>query len=219
MKAIWIAIIAILILAFSLTFAAYPLMPKTIVTHWDAAGNPNGSMQALWGILIVPLIMVGMTVLFAVIPRIDPLRKNYGTFLNYYEGFVLFILAFMLVIQIQVLLWNTGYMLNPNLLLPILTGLLFIYIGFLIEKAEQNWFVGIRTPWTLSSVTVWKKTHDLGGNLFKVAGVISCAGILFQEYAIWFVLVPVLVVSVYSVAYSYVEYQKEGHPKTDGSED
>jgi uncharacterized membrane protein len=69
--------------------------------------------------------------------------------------------------------------------------------------------VGIRTPWTLSSEQVWKKTHHLGGKLFKIAGIIAMAGVFFGHYAIWFVLLPILAVSVYTVVYSYFEYQKE----------
>jgi uncharacterized membrane protein len=69
--------------------------------------------------------------------------------------------------------------------------------------------VGIRTPWTLSSTTVWKKTHEIGGKLFIIAGVISFVGIVAGAYALWFVLVPVLAVAVFTVVYSYIEYQKE----------
>lgn len=209
MKLVRPAIILVLVLTAVITLITYPLLPPSVVTHWDAAGDPNGSMPVLWGILVIPLIMIGMAALFSIIPRIDPLRKNYETFMNYYDGFVLFLLVFMLIIQVQLLLWNVGIMVSPNLVFPVLAGLLFIYIGFLLQKAEQNWFVGIRTPWTLSSVTVWKKTHDLGGKLFKIAGVISCAGVLARDYAIWFVLVPVLAVSVYTVLYSYLEFRKE----------
>jgi uncharacterized membrane protein len=85
---------------------------------------------------------------------------------------------------------------------------LFYYLGILVENAKQNWFIGIRTPWTLSSEKVWNKTHKIGGKLFKVAGLIAFAGILFQDYAIYFVLVPVILIAVYLVIYSYFEYQK-----------
>jgi len=63
----------------------------------------------------------------------------------------------------------------------------------------------------LSSATVWKKTHERGGKLFKIAGVVSCAGIVAGPYAPWFILVPVLAVAVYTVVYSYIEFQKELH--------
>jgi uncharacterized membrane protein len=107
------------------------------------------------------------------------------------------------------ILWNIGIKVGPNVTVPIGTGLLFIGAGILCENAKRNWFIGIRTPWTLSSEQVWDKTHRLGGKLFKIAGVIAVVGIFSQSYAVFFVLVPVLLVAAYTIVYSYFEYQKE----------
>jgi uncharacterized membrane protein len=204
-----VAIIAGLIITFTLTIAIYPTAPDRIVSHWNAAGQADGYMSKFWGLFLVPLIMTGFVVLLAVLPRIDPHKKNYEKFQDYYDGFILLFVLFLLAIQVQIILWSIGYQISPNLTFPLLIGMLFIYIGFLLGHAEQNWFVGIRTPWTLSSATVWKKTHELGGKLFKIAGVISCFGIFAAENAFWFILVPVLAVAGYTVVYSYIEFQKE----------
>jgi uncharacterized membrane protein len=204
-----LAIIAGLIITFTLTIAIYPTVPDRVVSHWNAAGQADGYMSKFWGLFLIPLIMTGFVALFAVLPRIDPHKKNYEKFRDYYEGFILLFVLFLLAIQVQIILWSIGYQISPNLTFPLLIGILFIYIGFLVGHAEQNWFVGIRTPWTLSSKTVWKKTHQLGGKLFIIAGVISCAGIFAGAYALWFILVPVLAVAVITVAYSYIEFQKE----------
>jgi len=208
-KLIRFAIIAGLIFTFALTIAIYPTAPDRIVSHWNAAGQADGYMSKFWGLFLIPLIMTGFVALFAVLPRIDPYKKNYEKFRDYYEGFILLFVFFMLAIQIQIILWSIGYQISPNLTFPVLIGILFIYIGFLLGHAEQNWFVGIRTPWTLSSKTVWKKTHVLGGKLFIIAGVISCAGIFAGAYAFWLILVPALAVAVITVMYSYYEFQKE----------
>ncbi len=209
MKLIRLAIIAGLIITFILTIAMYPTAPDRVVSHWNAAGQPDGYMSKIWGLFLIPLIMTGLVGLFAVLPRIDPYKKNYEKFRNYYDGFILLFILFMLAIQIQIILWSTGYQVSPNLTFPFLMGTLFIYIGFLLGHAEQNWFVGIRTPWTLSSETVWKKTHEIGGKLFKIAGIISFFGVLAGAYAFLFIIVPVIIVAVFTVAYSYFEYQKE----------
>jgi uncharacterized membrane protein len=209
MKLIRLAIIAGLILTCLITILVYPALPDRVVSHWNASGQADGYMSKFWGLGLIPLIMTACVALFAVIPSIDPLKKNYEKFRNYYDGFILLFVFFLLAIQVQIILWNSGYHISPNLTFPLLSGILFVYLGFLIEHAEQNWFVGIRTPWTLSSKTVWKKTHELGGKLLKIAGIISFAGVLFQNLAIWFVLVPVLAVALYTIVYSYVEFQKE----------
>jgi uncharacterized membrane protein len=159
--------------------------------------------------MLVPLLMYGFCALLAVLPRIDPLRKNYEKFRDYYEGFILVFAVFFFFIQLQILLWGLRVQVNPNVMIPLLTGALFVYIGFLMEHAEPNWFVGIRTPWTLSSDSVWKKTHQKGATLFKLAGVVSMIGILAGIYAWLFILVPALAVAAYTVVYSYVEFEKE----------
>ena len=75
-------------------------------------------------------------------------------------------------------------------------------------KAKRNYFIGIRTPWTLNNEEVWDKTHRLGGLLFKISGVITVFGVFLPDYAIVFILVPVLASAVISIVYSYVIHQK-----------
>jgi len=208
-KLIRVAIIAGLLITLILTIVIYPTVPDRVVSHWNAAGQADGFTSKIWGLGLIPLIMTGFVALLAVLPRIDPYKKNYEKFRDWYEGFILLFVFFMLAIQVQIILWSSGYQISPNLTFPFLIGTLFIYIGFLLSHVEQNWFVGIRTPWTLSSETVWKKTHEIGGKLFKIAGVIAFAGVLTGEYAMWFILVPALAVAVVTVVYSYFEYQKE----------
>jgi len=209
MKLIRPAIVLVLVLTAVITLAAYPLMPGIVASHWNAAGEVNGTMPKFWGLIIIPLLMYGFSALFAVLPRIDPLRNNYRKFQDYYEGFILVFAAFLSFIQLQIILWGLGTQVSPNLTLPIMIGILFIYIGFLLEHAEPNWFVGIRTPWTLSSDSVWKKTHQKGATLFKLAGVVSMVGILAGIYAWLFILVPAIAIAVYTVVYSYVEFRRE----------
>jgi len=83
-----------------------------------------------------------------------------------------------------------GAGISPNAILPIGFGLLFFYTGILCGNAKRNWFIGIRTPWTLSSEIVWERTHRIGGKLFKAAGVTAFFGVFFQDHALFFILVP-----------------------------
>jgi uncharacterized membrane protein len=209
MNLIRIAIIAGLILTFIVSLTAYPVLPDTVVSHWNAAGVPDGTMGKLAGIGLVPVIMVALVALLAFLPRIDPLWKNYAAFRNWYDGFILIFVLFMLAVQCLIILWSLGHPVSINLLMPVLVGILFLYTGFFLERTEPNWFAGIRTPWTLSSATVWKKTHLVGGKLFKIAGIVSCAGAVFPDFAIWFILVPALGTALVTVVYSWYTFQKE----------
>jgi uncharacterized membrane protein len=214
MNFIRIAIIGIFILTFAVTLLAYPHMPDSVPSHWNAAGTVDGELPKFWGLVIVPTLMIGLTALFTVLPRIDPLRKNYLKFQSWYEGFILALAVFFFMIQLQIILWGMGTQVSPNLTMPVMIGILFICIGFLTEHTEPNWFVGIRTPWTLSSERVWKKTHDRGGTLFKLAGMVSMVGAVAGIYAWLFIIVPALAVAAYTIIYSYVEFKRELENRT-----
>jgi uncharacterized membrane protein len=211
MKPVRLAIIAVLFITFVISIALYPGLPDLIPTHWNAAGEVNGYMQKFWGVFLVPFLMLGFTALLTFIPRIDPKRANYAKFQDYYDGFILVFALFFLAVQMMILLWALGIPISPNILFPVLVGVLFFYIGILLDHTEPNWFVGIRTPWTLSSETVWRKTHKRGALAFKIAGVFMVSGILIQDYVIYLVLALGIGVAAYTVVYSYQEYQKEQH--------
>ncbi len=216
MKLVRAAIALVLILTAMVTIMAYPVMPDTVASHWNAAGEMDGTLPKFWGLTLLPLIMYGCCVLFAVLPRIDPLRDNYGKFQAYYDGFILVFSVFLLVIQLQIILWGLGVPISPNLMMPVVMGILFVYLGFFLEHAEPNWFIGIRTPWTLSSATVWRKTHRIAAMLFKLAGLVSLAGVLAGQYAYLFIIIPVVAVAVFTTVYSYVEFHKEEDAGTGG---
>jgi len=209
MKLIRPAIALVLVLMAVITLVAYPMMPEAVASHWNAAGELDGTMPKFWGLILIPLLTFVFCALLAVLPRIDPLRKNYLKFQSWYEGFILALAVFFFGLQLQIILWSMGTQVSPNLTMPVMIGILFICIGFLTEHAEPNWFVGIRTPWTLSSEKVWKKTHERGGTLFKLAGVVSMIGAVAGIYAWLFIIVPALAVAAYTVVYSYVEFRKE----------
>lgn len=203
------ATFGIILLSFILSIYFYHQMPDKMASHWNAQGEVDGCISKHWGLFSIPIILLGLAFFFFAIPRIDPLRGNIEKFIKYYDRFVFLLFVFMLSIQFQVILWNIGVKLSPNIILPIGSGLLFFYLGILCENARRNWFIGIRTPWTLSSERVWEKTHKIGGKLLKVAGVFVLIGGVFRSYALFFILVPITLVVAYIIIYSYFEYQKE----------
>jgi len=205
-----LVVFAIILISFVIGFYFYSQMPDKIASHWNAQDQVDGYMPKFWGMFLMPVISIGLLLLFMLIPKIDPLKKNIEKFRKYYNWFVLLIIMFLFYIYLLTVLWNIGFRFAMSqMMLPSL-GILFYYIGILLENAKRNWFIGIRTPWTLSSDKVWDKTHKIGSKLFKIIGVIVFLGIFFQKYSIWFILVPILLVAVYLIVYSYFEYQKLG---------
>jgi uncharacterized membrane protein len=201
--------LAIILLSFAMGIYFYAQMPERVASHWNAQGQVDGYMSRFWGLFLMPFISVGMLLLFVLIPKIDPLKTNIEKFRKYYDGFVVLMLLFLFYLYILTIQWNLGHRFNLTRLMCPALAILFYYCGVLIENAKRNWFIGIRTPWTLSSENVWEKTHRIGGRLFKTAGVIALLGIFFQKYALFFVLVPAIAIVVYTFVYSYVEYKKE----------
>jgi len=180
-----------------------------MASHWNIRGEVDGYMSKFWGLFLMPIISVGLLLLFVLIPKIDPLKANIEKFRKYYDGLVVLMIVFLFYLYLLTILWNRGMRFNMIQLLAPALGILFYYCGVLVENAKRNWFIGIRTPWTLSSDKVWEKTHKIGGRLFKVTGVVALLGVLLPDYAIFFVLVPILLVAAYTIVYSYFEYQKE----------
>ncbi|MBU0721886.1 SdpI family protein [Patescibacteria group bacterium] len=208
MKRSKIIIAGIILFSFIVGIYLYPQMPEKIASHWNSQGQVDGYMSKFWGLFLMPLIFVGLTLLFIAIPRIDPLKANIEKFRKYYDGFIILFFVFILSIHFWIILWNLGIEISPNVILPIGLGLLFFSFGILCQNTKRNWFIGIRTPWTLSNDVVWDKTHKIGGRLFKIAGVIAFVGVFFQSYAVFFIFVPGILAAVYTIIYSFFEYQK-----------
>ncbi|MBU0762290.1 MAG: SdpI family protein [Candidatus Altiarchaeota archaeon] len=201
--------LALVILSFTLSFYAYPISPDRVATHWNVKGEVDGYMGKTVGLFLIPSIMAALIVFFKAIPKIDPLKKNITLFTPTYKTFTLALTFFMCIIHIQSVLWNLGIKLSFNATMPVLVSGLFYVAGDLMDKSKRNWFIGVRTPWTLSSDKVWDKTNKLGGKLFKASAVTSIVGIVFLEYWLYFLLVPVFASAAYLFLYSYLEYRKE----------
>ena len=186
-------------------------LPEQMASHWDINDQVNGYMSKFWGVWMMPLITLGMFVLFLVIPSIDPLKANIAQFREAFNLFIVLIVAFMLYIHALTLAWGLGHtdFKMSTSMLPAM-GLLFIFIGFMLRKAKRNFFIGIRTPWTLSSDYVWDKTHQLGAILFMASGVLAFIGGMFGGMtAFWFLFVPLIGSTIFLLVYSYVLYQQE----------
>jgi uncharacterized membrane protein len=207
METIRLATIILIALSFAISIYAYPLLPPVLASHWDADGNVNGHMPALVGAFIMPALSIVLSLIFIAIPYLDPLRANVETFMKDYQRLIFVIILFMFAVHVQALLWNMGTRISFNLTMPVLMGGLFIYLGYFLGKAKRNWFIGIRTPWTLSSDAVWDKTHRLGGELFKAVGVVSVLSVFLPAGGFIFVIALILGASVATVAYSFIVYR------------
>jgi uncharacterized membrane protein len=201
--------LVLLILSLAVSFFAYPLLPEVVVTHWNGAGQANGFGTRLSAAYFMPIFAFGLGVLLLFLPAIDPLKRNIALFRAEYNGLPVALMVFMLYIHGVTLAYNLGWPVQINQMIIPGMGILFIYIGTILPKAKRNWLFGVRTPWTLSSDTVWAKTHSLGGKLFILTGIIVMAGLFFPGLSIYFLLAPLVVAGLLTVGYSFFLFQRE----------
>jgi len=208
-----LVIVGIVLISILIGIYLYPQMPDMMASHWGIVGEVNGYLPKFWGLFFMPVLSIVILALFIVIPRIDPLKANIEKFRRYYDMFIVLLTLFMFYLYVITLLWNTGMRFNIMQLLSPAFGVLMYYTGVTLENAKRNWFIGIRTPWTMSSDENWSRTNKLGGKLMKAAGIISFFGILLPNYALWIILAPVLAAALYPVVYSYLIYNGKKRPK------
>jgi uncharacterized membrane protein len=206
----YLAGIGLVALSAAMSALAYPEMPAEMATHWNAAGEIDGRTPKALALALFPALSAGMLALFALLPRIDPLGENVAAFREQYDTFVVLLIAFLTYVHGLVIAANAGYVFGMVQALAPAIGALYYYVGVLSAHAERNWFVGIRTPWTISDDEVWKRTHQRAAPLFKFAGVAAALGALVPAYAELLLAAPVFAVALYSTVYSYVAYRKVG---------
>lgn len=204
-------ILPIIIILTSLVLAFYfyfKIPGNLIATHWGTDGQANGYSSKFFGLFFMPILSIIMLIMFLVLPKIDPYKKNFSEFKNYFQNFINIIFIFLFYLYCLTLFWNLNYRFNMIQFLSPAFALLFYYAGILTSHAKRNWFVGIRTPWTMSSPKVWDKTHHLGGKLFKIVSFITLLSLFFPNLALFFILVPILLITFFIFIYSYLEYRK-----------
>ena len=199
-----------LLVAFSflIGLAAYGQLPDTVASHWNTSGEVNGSMSRFWGTFFEPFVALALFLLFLFVPRMDPMRKNIEKFRPYYDNVILFVFFFLFYLYTLTLYENFGYNFDLLRFIAPAFGAMFFYFGVALPHTEPNWTLGIRTPWTISNEVVWKKTHKIGGTLFKISGVLALFGVLFPQWAIWWILAPLILSSLYLLSYSYFAFTK-----------
>jgi len=190
-----------------LSVAFYSRLPVTMVIHWGP-GGPDGTASRLVALGVLPLLAGALILLFEVLPRIDPLGHHLRDLGRYYDVLVVVIVGLLAYVHGLVILWNLGTEFDVlQAIVPAVAILLYV-VGEILEHVDKNWFVGIRTPWTLSSERVWEETHASAGPLFKLAAALALPAILFPEYGVVFLAGPVLAISAYLTVYSYLAYRR-----------
>jgi uncharacterized membrane protein len=186
-------------------------VPDRIPVHWNAAGQVDGYGGKFVGLLLIPIMSVGLYLLLRYLPRIDPARRNYESFAGTYmllRVVLMLYLGFFYVVT-NLAIGNPEGVPMTSLILGAI-GVLFIILGGAMGKFRPNWFAGIRTPWTLTSKLSWVKTHRAGGRVFIVAGLVTMVGAFIGgEWAIWAMMGVIGVGVIFLFVYSYFVWRDD----------
>ena len=203
-------ILLMMLMPVVLFIIVYDQLPDDIPTHWNARGELDGTMPKPWGLLPLPLIMLFLNVMFWVIPVLDP-KKNVASFRR--PLFIVQLLTNLLFVVLALI--TAGVALGMQLDVPLIISYAVIFLlltlGNFMGKFRPNYFVGIRTPWTLESEEVWMKTHKLAGWIW-----VGCSlGLLglrlwLPNKAFYLIFIPVVLFMAFApMGYSWWLYRQQ----------
>ena len=179
--------------------------------HWNVHGEIDryGSRNELF---LIAGINVFLGVFMSAMAKIDPKQKNYTRFRETYEWMIIWTLGFMTVLMGVVLVetMQPGT-LNISKVVCAMVGILFVVLGSMMAKVKQNFFTGIKTPWTLSSEAVWDKTQKLGGKCMALGGILIMGSAFLSsgEAAVFMIILVAVLVIIAPMVMSYIWYKKE----------
>lgn len=202
---VWLVLAGLLAAAVIL----YPLLPERVPVHWNWRGEVDRYGSRFEGAFTAPLLALGIYALMLVAPLIDPRRENYARFAGAYRLLRWVFVLFMAGIYVVWMAAALGYRVDIGLAVKTALGLLFIAIGNVLGQVRFNYFVGVRTPWTLTDEAVWQRTHRLAAKVWVLGGFVCLAMAPFR--ALWAVVgffTAITLMVLVPVIFSYLCYRR-----------
>ena len=206
----WPALLALAV-TIAVGVAAWSTLPEVVPTHWGLSGRPDGWGSRTMLVVFPPILAVGIYALLLFLPRLDPLHHgNSQVVVDSTRTLRIGMMWFFAGMQILLVFAGLGRVQNVAPAIMAMVGGLFILIGFVLGGIEPNWFIGIRTPWTLSSRKSWDDTHRVGRWLFIVNGALLVVAGLIGSLVWSVALILINVVAALGlIAYSYYAWARD----------
>ena len=192
----------------------YNNLPEKVTSHWNFIGQVDGWSSNTFHGIFFPILIICLYALLLIMPLIDPRKESYKKFLPAYHVFKGLIIATLFIIYFSTTIFNLGYKINVGVMVATSIGIMMMILSFYLKDIKENWFLGIRTPWTMSSPVVWEKTHKFGAWLFLLFGLI----IIVMPYLPAMIAIPlfaagIIGVTLGSFVYSYIVFTQEKNKK------
>ena len=191
----------------------YPRLPEMVPGHWNIKGEIDRYYPKSFGAFFAPLLAVGIYLMMLLLPLIDPRRDNYPRFSGAYTFLRWSLVIFLGFVYGISILAALGYSLDVDLLIKAMVAILFIIIGNFMGQFRHNYFVGIKTPWTLANEEVWQRTHRMASRIWVMGGLVCLA--MAPVSSAWAAVVfftAVMIMALVPIVYSYLIFaQIQGH--------
>ena len=201
-----ISIVGIIVLVAYIAWL-YPALPDPMPTHWNAAGEVDDYTSKAIGAPLLVGIPIFVFIIFKLIPVMSPRGFRTESFAGTLNIIMTASVLFGCIIGIAVIRASRDASIDISSFVFVAVGLLFVVMGNFLGKVRKNFFLGLRTPWTLASDEVWAKTHRLGGWCFVIAGVLMVVMGIVAPTSMWF-FGAIVVLALVPVVYSYFAYRK-----------
>ncbi|MBK9375341.1 MAG: SdpI family protein [Holophagales bacterium] len=202
-------LLAILLADLAFGLWVLPRLPEKVPVHWNLAGEADRFGPAWQNALLLPALAFSLWAVLLFLPLADPLRKNYPRFPATLKLFRWLVPLLVVGLQVLVALSQLGVPLDPGQGGRAILAVVFVILGNSMGKLRHNWFVGIRTPWTIASEEVWTRTHRLAAPIWVAGGIVQ----LFAAFvpgvageALY--AAPLAAMILVPVVYSFVVYRR-----------
>ena len=192
------------------SIAVYSRLPERVPVHWGISGDADRYGSRIEGAFLIPAMMIAIFLIMQWLPSRDPRYANILKFRSAYDTVVAATIAFMGVVHVLALGSSLGWRVDVTTVVLVGIGALFMLLGNLLPLARSNFIFGIRTPWTLSSDTVWTRSHRVGGYAMVAAGLVTIvSAFLDKPLGVVVALASLLVAGIIPVVYSYLLWSRE----------
>jgi uncharacterized membrane protein len=196
--------------AWLFSIAVYSRLPDQVPVHWGISGDPNRFGSRVEGAFLMPVLMIAIFFVMQWFPSRDPRYTNILKFRGAYDAVVAATIGFLAIIHVLALGSALNWRVDMGTVVLLGIGVLFMVFGNLLPLARSNFIFGIRTPWTLSSDTVWNRSHRVGGYAMVAAGLVTIASaFVARPVGVVVALVSLLAAGLIPVVYSYVLWSRE----------
>lgn len=205
----------VLLIPFCYLYYVWSDMPEKVAMHYNIKGEIDryGSKEEL--LLIVFLLPVLTYLIFMAIPHLDP-KKKIQLMGDKYHNFKFIMVLFMSLLSVYIIFTShQNTTLNTKFFATGISAM-FLILGNYMRNVKQNYFIGIRTPWTLENEQVWKEVHSMAGILWVVSGVIMIIISLIFPFMTTMIALMIVttIATIVPVAQSYILFKKYSHEKS-----